>query len=106
MWKRIDNDFYNTLIAAHRYDYAPDYFTFPFIFLLLELMIAVPVFIYGQYPPMFIPVSALLSRLTSYPQKIYLRLLLSLYKHFFFSKTWKLVSGKEKQYKKAHTRVE
>ena len=37
MWKRIDNDFYNTLIAAHRYDYAPDYFTFPFIFLLLRI---------------------------------------------------------------------
>lgn len=64
MWKRIDNDFYNTLIAAHRYDYAPDYFTFPFIFLLLELMIAVPVFIYGQYPPMFIPVSALVLLIT------------------------------------------
>lgn len=58
MWKRIDNNFYDTLRTAHSSDYAPDYFTYPFIFLLLELLIIVPVLVYGKYPPMFIPLSA------------------------------------------------
>lgn len=58
MWKRIDGNFYDTLRTAHSYDYAPDYFTYPFIFLLLELFVIVPVLIYGQYPPVFIPLSA------------------------------------------------
>jgi len=58
MWKRIDNNFYDTLRTAHSYSYVPDYFTYPFIFLLLELLIIVPVLAYGQYPPMFIPLSA------------------------------------------------